>query len=149
MKILLTGDARDAVVLLRALAHASDHQITHCTDGARTIAELLKHGYDWAIINSRAVCGGDKDIARIVRAMGTDTGGFPPLAAARDGSLTGPVAPHACGVEWTKEGVLQLHCGLHALMKDATAPWRPEPGCAGDILFEYHAPCAKARRRDG
>lgn len=149
MKILLTGGALDAAVLLRALAHASEHQITHCADGAYAFAELLKNGCDWAIINSRAVSGGDKDIARIIRAMGTETGGFPPVAVPRDGSVTGPVAPRACSAEWTKEGVLQLHCGLHALVKDAMAPWRPDTGCAGEILFEYHAPCAKARRRDG
>ncbi len=149
MKILLAGNMPEAKALLQALARASEHQITHCADGAYAIAELLKHGYDWAIINGRAVSGGDKDIARIIRAMGTDTGAVPPVDVPRDGSVTGPVASHACSVEWTKEGVLQLHCGLHALMKDAMAPWRPDPGCAGEILFEYHAPCVKARRRDG
>lgn len=150
MKILLTGDAHDSAALLRALSRADANQITHCGDDVRAIAELLKQGYDWAIINSRAVSGGDRDFARLIRAVGTDTHGVSPVATPRDRTaVSRPNAPHACGVEWTKDGVLQLHCGLHALIKDVMSPCRPNPGCTGDIFFEYHAPCIKTRRRNG
>lgn len=145
MKILLAGGVREAAALVQALAHAGDHEITHCADGARAIIDLLRNGYDWAIIDGRAVRRGEKDIACLIRAMGPDIQGQP-AACSRPGDMaSGPVIRTACGVEWTKDGVLQLHCGLHALLKNTPAPRQPEPGCAGEILFEYHAPCAKVR----
>jgi hypothetical protein len=67
-------------------------------------------------------------------------------AVARTGcNASGPGMHTSCGVEWSKDGVLQLHCGLHALLNNTPAPRQPDLGCAGEILFEYHAPCAKVR----
>lgn len=148
MKILLAGGALDAAALVQALAHASDHEITHCADGARAIIDLLKNGYDWAIIDGRAVSGGKQEVARLIRMMGPDLQRN--LAAAtQTGCIASGHGMHtSCGVEWSKDGVLQLHCGLHALLKNTPAPRQPDLGCAGQILFEYHAPCAKDRRRD-
>jgi hypothetical protein len=148
MKILLTGGVLEAAALVQALAHASDHEITHCADATRAIIDLLKNGYDWAIIDGRAVSGGEKDIARLIRTMGPDIQ-YKPAACSRSGAkANGAAMRTSCGVEWSKDGVLQLHCGLHALLKDAATPWQPDLGCAGEILFEYHAPCSKVRRRD-
>lgn len=150
MKIFLTGGAHDTASLLQALGRADGNQITHCADGVRAIAELLKQGCDWAIVNSRAVSGGEKDIARLIRAVGTHLHGVHPLTAPCAGAVAAHSdASHACGVEWTNDGVLQLHCRQHALIKESMSPGRPHPGCAGEILFEYHAPCIKARRRNG
>ena len=148
MKILLAGDTLEAAALFQALAHASDHEITHCADGARAIVDMLKNGYDWAIIDGRAVCGGEKDIACLIRAMGPDIQDKPVACSRSGGKVNGAGMRSSCGVEWSKDGILQLHCGLHALLKDASAPWQPDLRCAGEILFEYHAPCAKDRRRD-
>jgi hypothetical protein len=148
MKILLTGGVLEAAALVQALVHASDHEITHCADGARAIVDLLKNGYDWAIIDGRAVCGGNMDIARLIRMMGPDLQRNFAAATQTGCNAGGPGMQISCGVEWSKNGVLQLHCGLHALLKDASAPWQPDLGCAGEILFEYHAPCVKDRRRD-
>ena len=145
MKILLAGGAREAATLVQALAHANDHKITHCADGARAIIELLRNGYDWAIIDGRAVSGGKKDIACLIRAMGPDIQDKPAACSRSGGTASGPATRTSCGVEWTKDGVLQLHCGLHALLKNTPAPRPPDLGCAGEILFEYHAPCAKVR----
>ncbi len=147
MKILLAGGACETAALVQALAHASDHEITHCADGARAIVDLLKNGYDWAIIDGRAVCGGEKDVACLIRAMGP-IHDKPSTCSRSGGKTNGAAMRSSCGVEWSKEGVLQLHCGLHALLKNTPAPWQPDLGCAGEILFEYHAPCAKVRRRD-
>ena len=145
MKILLAGDALEATVLAQALAYASNHEITHCADGARAIIELLNQGYDWAIIDGRAVRGGEKDIARLIRTMCPDIQDKPAACSRSGGIASGPVIHTSCGVEWSKDGVLQLHCGLHALLKNTPAPQQPDLGCAGEILFEYHAPCAKVR----
>jgi len=145
MKILLAGGDREAAALVQALAHASDHEITHCADGARAIIDLLGNGYDWAIIDGRAVRGGEKDIACFIRAMGPDIQDKPAAGSRSGGIASGPVIRTACGVEWTKDGILQLHCGLHALLKNTPALGQPDLGCAGEILFEYHAPCAKVR----
>lgn len=148
MKILLAGDTLEVAALFQALAHASDHEITHCADGARAIVDMLKNGYDWAIIDGRAVCGGEKDIACLIRAMGPDIQDKPAACSRSGGKVNRTGMRSSCGVEWSKDGILQLHCGLHALLKDTSAPWQPDLGCAGEILFEYHAPCAKDRRRD-
>lgn len=145
MKILLAGGVLEAAALAQELAHASDHEITHCADGARAIIDLLRNGYDWAIIDGRAVSGGEKDIARLIRAMGPDIQDKPAVCSRSGGIASRTGMRASCGVEWTKDGVLQLHCGLHALLKNTPAPWQPDLGCAGEILFEYHAPCAKVR----
>jgi CheY-like chemotaxis protein len=145
MKILLASDALEAAALVQALAHAGDHEITHCADGARAIIDLLRNEYDWAIIDGRAVSGGERNIACLIRAMGADIQDKP-AACSRSGDKAGGAAMRtSCGVEWTKDGVLQLHCGLHALLNNAPAPRQPDLGCVGEILFEYHAPCAKVR----
>jgi hypothetical protein len=145
MKILLTGDVLDAAALVQALAHAGDHEITHCADGARTIIDLLKNGYDWAIIDGRAVRGGEKDIARLIRTMGPDIQCKSVVCSRSGVKADGSAMRTSCGVEWSKDGVLQLHCGLHALLNNTPAPRQPDLGCAGEILFEYHAPCTKVR----
>lgn len=139
MKILLVGNAPEAMALLRALAHAHEHKITHCTDGARAIVDLLKKGYDWAIIDGHSVSGGETDIARIVRAMGPDKQEQPAASTPHRPKL-------ACGVEWSKDGILQLHCCLHSLLKTDGTRQQPVLADLGEILFEYHAPCTKERR---
>ena len=145
MKILLAGGALNAAALLQALTQATNHEITHCADGARAIIELLNQGYDWAIIDGRAVRGGEKDIARLIRTMGPDIPYKPAASSCSGGKADGAGLRTSCGVEWSKDGVLQLHCGLHALLKNTPSPQQPDLGCAGEILFEYHAPCAKVR----
>ena len=148
MKILLAGGILNAATLIQALAHAGDHEITHCADGARAIVDLLKNGYDWAIIDGRAVSGGKQEVARLIRMMGPDLYRNLVTAARTGGNASGCGMHTSCGVEWSKNGVLQLHCGLHALLKETPASGQPDLGCAGEILFEYHAPCPKVRRRD-
>jgi len=148
MKILLAGGVLEAAALVQALAHAGDHEITHCADGARAIIDLLKNGYDWAIIDGRAVSGGKQEVARLIRMMGPDLQRNLAAATQTGCNANGPGMYTSCGVEWSKDGVLQLHCGLHALLKDTPASGLPDLGCAGEILFEYHAPCSKVRRRD-
>jgi CheY-like chemotaxis protein len=149
MKILLTGCARETRALLQALTRAKDHEITHCADGARAIAELVKNGYDWAIIDGHSVTGREMDIARIIRTMGPDVPGHPDGSVATGAGADQPVMRTSCGVEWSKDGILQLHCGLHTLMNGAATAPPAGVGCAGEILFEYHAPCAKGRQRHG
>lgn len=134
--------------MLNALLQNQQHKITHCADGARAIVELLRNGYDWAIIDGRALGGGEKDIARLIRAMGPDIQDKPAACSWLDGKVNGTDMRSSCGVEWTKDGVLQLHCGLHELLKADAIPRRDNLGCAGEILFEYHAPCAKRQNRD-
>jgi hypothetical protein len=148
MRILLVGCAREATAMLHALLQDRRHEITHCADGARAIGDFLKNGYDWAIIDGRVVNGGDKDIARPIRAIGLDIQDKPAACSRSGGKVNGTDMRPSCGVEWTKDGVLQLHCGLHELLKADVLPQRDNLGCAGEILFEYRAPCAKRRNRD-
>ena len=149
MKIILAGGVVDATALLQALAHSSNHEIILCADGVRAMVELLKNGYDWAIIDGRAVNRGDKDIARFIRAMGLEAcrNRVTPVQANTHDAGS---ANHAkCGVEWSKNGILQLHCGLHDLIKHRPLPDPSALYDAGAIIFEYHAPCKKERWRNG
>ena len=149
MKILLAGGVLEATALLQALAHSSNHEIILCADGARAIVDLLKNGYDWAIIDGSAVNRGDKDIARFIRAMSPEACRNSVTPVQANTFDAGSANQAKCGVEWSKGGVLQLHCRLHAILKNSTTPWRSDLGCAGEILFEYHAPCKKERWRNG
>ena len=149
MKILLAGGMLEATALLHALLHTSDHEIIHSADGARAIVELLKNRYDWAIIDGRIVSGNDEEVARLIRAMVRGIKENPLMANQAETKTHGHILPASCGVEWSKGGVLQLHCRLHAILKNSTTPWRSDLGCAGEILFEYHAPCKKERWRNG
>lgn len=151
MKILLSGDHREAAALLRLLLANNDHEITHCADGARAIFKLLRNGYDWAIINGRDVGGGSMDISRLIRAMG------PELSEQNAEGASSPCHHHGqgaggrapCGVEWTKDGVLQLHCGLHERLKPDARLRHDDQDSPGDIIFQYHAPCGKPRGHHG
>ena len=149
MKILFVGDVRNAASLRQALLRSNDHEIIHSTDDIRAIAELLRKRYDWVIIDGLSLLDGKLDITRIIRMLSPEAcrNRVTPVQA---NTFDAGSANHAkCSVEWSKGGVLQLHCGLHALLKDAPAPWQPNLGCAGEVLFEYHAPCSKGRRRNG
>lgn len=150
MKILLVGCAREAAAMLQALLHDQRHEITHCAESDRAIAELHQRGrfYDWAIVNGRAMTGGEKDLARLLRTMGSFTVTDDPVIQAPGGPVAAPAG--ACGVEWTRGGVLQLHCALHSQRRDAHGATAPSHGCLTDgIVFEYHAPCGKERKGNG
>lgn len=150
MKILLVGCAREAAAMLQALLHDQRHEITHCAEGDRAIAELRQRGrfYDWAIVNGRAMTGGEKDLARVLRAMGSFTATEDPVIQTSGGAIAAPAG--ACGVEWTRGGVLQLHCALHSLSRQACLATAPGHEClTGGIAFEYHAPCGKERKGNG
>jgi CheY-like chemotaxis protein len=147
MKILLVGCAREAAAMLQALLRDQRHEITHCAEGDRAIAELRQRGrlYDWAIVNGRAMTGGEKDLARVLRTMGSFTATESPAIQAPGALVAAPAG--ACGVEWTRGGVLQLHCALHSLSREARPAAAPGQEClAGGFTFEYHAPCSKERK---
>jgi hypothetical protein len=146
MKILVAGARTSAADLIEALGRPGDNEIIHCTDEICALDKLLSEKYEWAIISGLTLSEGIRENARLIRAM-----------ASVIKRKAGPPAPDdpcprdsaACGVEWSKDGVLQLHCSLHALLKDPIAsPCAGKIG-SGDIFFEYHAPCAKDRRRHG
>lgn len=150
MKILLVGCAREAAALLQALLRDQRHEITHCAESDRAIAELRQRGrfYDWAIVNGRAMTGGEKDLARLLRTMGSFTVTDDHIDQEPRVHLAAPA--RTCGVEWTRGGVLQLHCALHSQLRDAHLATAPGHGClAGGIAFEYHAPCSKERKGNG
>lgn len=150
MKILLVGCEREAAAMLQALLRDQRHEITHCAESDRAIAELRQRGrfYDWAIVNGRAMTGGEKDLARLLRTMGSYAVTEDPAIQAPGGRVTMPAG--ACGVEWTRGGVLQLHCTLHSLSREARLAAAPDHQClAGGIAFEYHAPCSKERKGNG
>ncbi len=150
MKILLVGSRQEAAAVFQSLFSCNDHEFTHCTDGAHAIAELRRHTgkYDWAIMDNRAVLGSEKDLARIIRMMGPQFYREQPVPGRAIVSPDWPSTTPACGVEWSKNGILELHCGLHSMLRDAAKPCDKSLGCAGEVLFEYHAPCNQRRGPD-
>jgi CheY-like chemotaxis protein len=149
VKILLLSGRGDAASLMRSLLRADDHEITHCADGTHAVAELLGKKYDWAIMDGRAQRGGETDITRIIHAMGpySDASRAMPADAGTTAHAVPSTAHAGCGVEWSKNGILQLHCRLHGMLRGAADACPREMNGVGDILFEFHAPCSKERGR--
>ena len=149
MKILLIGDERDAGIILRALENANDDEITRCATGPDAIAELLSNKYDWAIVEGLSLIKHKKDIIRYFQSIDSNTQGNHTVKARINTDAAQSTRSTKCGVEWSKGGVLQLHCGLHDLIKRRTLPDPSALYDAGAIIFEYHAPCKKERWRNG
>ena len=149
MKILFVGDVHNAASLRQALLRSNNHEIIHSTDDTHAIAKLLRKRYDWVIIDGLSLLEGKLDITRIIRML-TPEACRNRVTPVQANTFDAGSANHAkCGVEWSKNGVLQLHCGLHDLIKHRTLPDPSALYDAGAIIFEYHAPCKKERWRNG
>jgi len=149
MKILLVGCTREAAAMLHASLHDQRHEITHCAEGDRAIVELCQRGrcYDWAIVNGRVMAGGKRELAHILRTMGSCAVTDHQTDPALNDHIASPIT--SCGVEWTQGGVLQLHCALHSQLRKVHDAAAHDHGCLeGDIAFEYHAPCSTERKRN-
>lgn len=140
MKILLIECPREIAVLLETLLGSNACEISHCADNARAIAELRRERADHhcALREERKATGGGKDDARVVRAMGPRT----------STDITTPGSPF-CGVEWSKDGILQLHCRLHSVLHGNASARHVKLGSVEGFFFEYHAPCGKGWKRHG
>ena len=149
MKILFLGDARDADIILRALESTDDDEITFCATGPDAIAELLSNKYDWAIAEGSLLVERKREIIKYFQNINSNIQGNHTVKARINTDAAQSTRSTKCGVEWSKNGVLQLHCGLHDLIKHRTLPDPSALYDAGAIIFEYHAPCKKERWRNG
>ncbi len=157
MNILLVGDLERFEELLRDLRtelRSREGEIqgfTHLADGARALAELAQgtRRYRWVILEDRAVQGGGREIAAAVREMGPIPGG---RQHAEDKDLACEGGRHIdcrtavppdqhCGIEWNRNGVLQLRCCLKHLALPATIPPVARRDFSRGMIFEYHGPC--------
>ncbi len=167
MNILLVGDLERFEELLRDLRtelRSREGEIqgfTHLADGARALAELAQGArrYRWVILEDRAVQGGGREIAAAVREMGPYSEHRPaesrqgcPGHTCGDGrpadSRSGTPPDHHCGIEWDRNGVLQLRCCLKHLALPVTAPPMARRDFSRGLIFEYHGPC-RTRMHDG
>lgn len=149
MKILFLGDARDAGIILQALESTDNDEITYCASGPDAIAELLTNKYDWAIAEGSLLVERKKDIIKYFQKIGRINHDDQTVKEPIKTDLAHSTKSTKCGVEWSKNGVLQLHCGLHEFIKHRPPSDPFMLNDAGAILFEYHAPCIKVRGRDG
>lgn len=141
MKILLIGCPPEITVLLETLVGSSDGEIVHCADETHAIAALHgdARGRNRPYSDAPAA-GAAKDGAGAVHATGSRT--------SASHAAAGPAI--SCGVEWSKGGILQLHCRLHSVLcGNALAQPAPLPDPTEGFFFEYHAPCDKERKRHG
>ena len=127
--ILVIGDAGEAVPDF--LGQPQDHhRFTYCArdDCARGSAERPGRCYDWVVIEGESLVRDETDLIQSLRAMGFF------LHENKRGE-------HRCGVEWSREGVLQLRCCMQA---SARAPGcraqQTDAGPQNGFVFEYHAP---------
>jgi len=129
-RVLVIGDAETTASLLRD-SRAEHHSFTYCAGGncANISAGQDARHYEWIIINGEVLRGDETDLIQSLRAMG--------LLNMEPGAGAGT----RCGVEWLRDGSLQLHCCMKSprqLSKASAASpvEHQEPG----LVFEYHAP---------
>ena len=160
MNILLVGDLERFEELLRDLRDDLRNRegeiqgFTHLADGARALAELAQGArrYRWVILEDRAVQGGGREIAAAVREMGpssehrqAEDGQSCSTHTCGDGrpadSRSGAPPDRHCGIEWDRNGVLQLRCCLKHLALPVAAPSAARRDFSRGLIFEYHGPC--------
>jgi len=129
-RVLVIGDPEMTASLLHD-SRAEHHSFTYCAgDNCANLSagQDGKH-YEWIIINGEVLRGDETDLIQSLRAMGLLNTESAAAAVTR------------CGVEWLRDGSLQLHCCMkspHRLSNvSAENPVEhQEPG----FVFEYHAP---------
>ncbi|VAW82541.1 hypothetical protein MNBD_GAMMA13-1427 [hydrothermal vent metagenome] len=113
--ILIVGDPRDVASEL-PFVNSKDCCFSYCAVG-NLDGELRnsRYPYDWVLFSGKS---------RSLRAVGLSSG---------DPALS---AQSSCQLEWTDQGILRLHCCMHACKQGSI---EGQDAC----IFEYHASMTK------
>lgn len=111
-------------------------RFTYCAGDDRNVEPpLTANGtFDWVLVDGGLINGDQKELFQSLRAIGF---------LFSDASCGGQ---QSCRVEWTPEGVLELHCCMQGRRENrkAAASQRRQAGESLDgFVFEYHAPMKK------
>ncbi len=136
VKILVIGDTDAGTP--EFLRHQRGHyQFTYCARDNYANDSHHRPGrfYDWIVIDGESLGGDETELVQSLRTMGF-------LSEQGKGR-----AGHRCGVEWSRDGILQLRCCMQASQKEARhqAAVRRQSldKQQGGFVFEYHAPVKK------
>jgi len=129
-RVLVIGDPEMTACLLHD-SRAEHHSFTYCAGDNCANISTGQDGqhYEWIIINGEVLGRDETDLIQSLRAMGLLNAERPAGTDTR------------CGVEWLRDGSLQLRCCMKARRQvpevSAQSPVeQQEPG----FVFEYHAP---------
>ncbi len=128
-RILVCSDQRQSAAEL-PLRRGDRYRLTHCArdDQGIDVTGRMQQRYDWILFEGALMDGDQMELVRSLRAMGLL---FPE-------SGRGGCNYRSCRVEWSPNGILELHCGRRGGCGD-TPPDRPDKEAEG-YVFEYHAP---------
>jgi hypothetical protein len=124
--ILVVGDSERATGEL-PLVDADNHHFSYCA-GDSCDSELIRSGFpfDWILFDGSSLHGDQMDLIRSLRTIGFFYSG-----------VETPVHS-GCQLEWSEQGVLELHCCMRAgLQKTAV---RQSDEAQGGCVFEFHGP---------
>ena len=125
-RILVVGDCEQAVSEL-PLVDADNYRFSYCA-GDSCASELITNGrpFDWILLDGNSLHGDQMDLIRSLCAIGFFYSGE---------KVSGK---SACQLEWTDQGVLELHCCMQAGLWSAAA--RPSDEEQDSCVFEFHGP---------
>lgn len=148
VEILFVGDKRSFEQLRDKLRIGVKLSVIHYGDGVEAqdgnTPQIDQH--DWVIMDRRLVEASNSELESLDQDTPLQNIGIDRPKS--DTDYTSLAANHArCGVEWSKQGVLQLRCALRGKCEgeNQTINARRKTGISGGCAYEYLAPCLKKR----
>lgn len=129
-RILVVGDCEQAVSEL-PFADADNYRFSYCAGDSRD-RELINNGhpFDWILLDGNSLHGDQTDLIRSLCTISFFYTG------------AGTPGKSRCQLEWTDQGVLELHCCMRAGLKNAAVRQSNEE--QESCIFEFHGPMTQA-----
>lgn len=147
MKVLFVGCRHRLKILLQDLQQDEGVMNTHCVDGMQSFTELSHKvkQYDMVILDGQKITGDSREVAHTIHAMGPVCADAATSTEVGDGLSLPPSAPASCGIEWSKHGVLLMHCQLHRTRCEKLETTTEVQALHEGTIFDYQAPCKKMK----
>lgn len=129
-RILVVGDYEQTISEL-PLVNAGNYHFSYCAGDSRD-SELTGNGrpFDWILVDGHSLHGDQMDLIRSLCTIGFFYG------------RAGKPGNSRCQLEWSDQGVLELHCCMQAGLKNAAV--RPSGEEQDSCIFEFHGPMTRA-----
>ena len=128
-RILIVSDLEHAVSEL-PVGDADNYLFSYCAGDGRD-SEFIKseRPFDWLLLDGNLLHGDQMDLMRSLRTIGFFYAG------------TGIPGKSRCQLEWTDQGVLELHCCMRPGLQNAVAPQSADE--QDSCVFEFHGPMSQ------
>jgi hypothetical protein len=125
-RILIVGNGGQAVSEL-PFVDADNYQFSYCAGDSRD-SDLIINGrpFDWILLDGNSLHGDQMDLIRSLCTIGFFYSGE--MAAGKS----------RCQLEWTDQGVLELHCCMQASLRSVAVRQSSEE--QDSCVFEFHGP---------